>query len=75
LIKAIRKQSRLNTPGDIRVACPWYKPSKNAVDFEPDCFIHESAEWLVFSHELEGLLTPELAAGKSDLADILDLFE
>jgi hypothetical protein len=27
------------------------------------------------SHELEGLLTPELAAGKSDLVDILDLFE
>ena len=31
LIKQIRKQSRLNTPRDIRVACPWYKPGKNAV--------------------------------------------
>ena len=36
LIKAIRKQSRLNTPSDIRIACPWYKPSKNVVDFEPE---------------------------------------
>ena len=75
LIKTIRKQSRLNTPGDIRVACPWYKPSKNAVNFEPDYFVHESEEWLVFPHELEGLKASEIAAGKSDLANILDLFE
>ena len=75
LIKAIKKQSRLNTPVDIRVACPWYKPSKNAVNFEPDYFVHESEEWLVFPHELEGLDMSEMAAGKSDLANILDLFE
>jgi hypoxanthine phosphoribosyltransferase len=75
LIKAIRNQSRLNTPADIRVACPWYKPTKNAVDFEPDYYIHESSEWLVFPHELEGLTESEIADGKSDLANILDLFK
>ena len=75
LIKAISKQSRLNTPGDIRIACPWYKPSKNVVDFEPEYFLHETDEWLVFPHELEGLQISELADGKSDLANILDLFE
>jgi len=74
LIQAIRKQSRLNTPSDIRVACPWYKPSKNAVAFEPDYYLHESDEWLVFPHELDGLEKSEIAAGKQDLADILDLF-
>ena len=74
LIKAIKKQSRLNTPTDIRVACPWYKPSKNAVDFEPDYFMHESEEWLVFPHELDGLEIDEISAGKKDLAGILDLF-
>lgn len=75
LIKQIKKQSRLNTPGDIRVACPWYKPEKNSVDFEPDYFIHQSEEWLVFPHELAGLEPSEIAGGKTDLADILDLFE
>ncbi|MCP3690016.1 MAG: hypoxanthine phosphoribosyltransferase [Gammaproteobacteria bacterium] len=75
LIKAIRNQSRLNTPADIRVACPWYKPSKNAVDFEPDYYIHQSAEWLVFPHELDGLELSEIAQGKSDLAGVLDLLE
>ena len=75
LIKAIRKQSRLNTPAEIRVACPWYKPSKNSVKFEPDYYLHESAEWLVFPHELEGLESSEIAEGKKDLVNILDLFE
>jgi len=75
LIKAIRKQSRLNTPSDIRIACPWYKPSKNAVDFEPEYYLHKTDEWLVFPHELEGLQASELADGKSDLAKILDLFD
>ena len=75
LIRTIRELSRKNTPGDIRVACPWYKPSKNAVDFEPDYYLHESAEWLVFPHELDGLDRDEIASGKKDLAAILDLFE
>ncbi len=75
LIKAIRTQSRLNTPVDIRVACPWYKPTKNAVGFEPDYYLHESAEWLVFPHELEGLQASEIATGKGDLVNILDLFK
>ena len=74
LIKAIRKQSRQNTPADIRVACPWYKPAKNSVDFEPDYYLHESDDWLVFPHELAGLELNEIGSGKADLANILDLF-
>ncbi len=75
LIKAVRKQSRLNTPAEIRVACPWYKPSKNSVGFEPDYYLHESTGWLVFPHELSGLEVAEIEAGKKDLGNILDLFE
>jgi len=74
LIKQIKKQSRLNTPSDIRVACTWYKPSKRAVDLEPDYFVYESDEWLVFPHELEGLSKQEISQGKSDLDGIIDLF-
>jgi len=75
LIKAIRKQSRLNAPFEIRVACPWYKPTKNSVKFEPDYYLHESADWLVFPHELAGLEAVEIIKGKKDLGNILDLFE
>ena len=75
LIRTIRELSRKNTPADIRVACPWYKPSKHVVDFEPDYYLHESADWLVFPHELDGLALDEIASGKKDLAGILDMFE
>ncbi len=75
LIKQIRVQSRMNAPTDIRVACPWYKPSKSAVNFEPDYYLHESEEWLVFPHELAGLEKSEIASGKQDLCNILELFD
>ena len=75
LIKTIRKLSRRNTPNDIRIACPWYKPGKNQVDFEPDYYLHKNDDWLVFPHELDGLEPSEIAEGKKDLANILDLFE
>ena len=75
LIKQIRKQSRLNTPTDIRVACPWYKPGKNAVGFEPEYYLHQSEAWLVFPHELDGLEISEIVADKKDLNDIIDLFK
>ena len=74
LIKQIKKQSRKNTPADIRVACTWYKPSMCAVDIKPDYYTHESDEWLVFPHELDGLTKGEIAEGKTDLNHILHLF-
>lgn len=74
LIKQISKQSRLNTPQDIRVACSWYKPAMRKVDFEPDYYIHKNDDWLVFPHELEGLTRQEIITGKTDLKNIQDLF-
>ncbi|KZN50568.1 phosphoribosyltransferase [Pseudoalteromonas luteoviolacea] len=65
---------RLNLPKDIRVACPYYKPTNKKVPMTPDYYIHESDEWLVFPHELSGLTPDELIAGKSDLANIKELF-
>ena len=75
LIKQIKTLSRLNTPADIRIACPWYKPSKKKVDFSPNYFVHRSEEWLVFPHELSGLEYAEIVKGKTDLVDIMELFE
>ncbi|MUH73286.1 phosphoribosyltransferase [Psychrosphaera haliotis] len=74
LIKQIKSLSRLNTPSDIRIACPWYKPTNSKVDIVPDYFVQESEEWLVFPHELSGLTQEELQSGKSDLAEIAHLF-
>ncbi|MBU2864166.1 hypoxanthine phosphoribosyltransferase [Reinekea forsetii] len=73
LIKQIRQQSRLNTPKDIRVACPWYKPKNSQVDIVPDYYVQQSEEWLVFPHELSGLTPEELVEGKKELSEIKDI--
>ncbi|EAR09273.1 phosphoribosyltransferase [Reinekea blandensis] len=73
LIKQIKKLSRLNTPKDIRVACPWYKPANTQVDIIPDYFVRKSDEWLVFPHELSGLTPEEIMNGKQELAEIRDI--
>ena len=75
LIKQLKAQMRCNMPKDVRVACPWYKPTNNKVGFSPEYYIHESAEWLVFPHELSGLSIEEIAEGKKDLVNIIDLFK
>ncbi|WP_199609774.1 phosphoribosyltransferase [Flocculibacter collagenilyticus] len=74
LLKQINKLSRLNTPSDIRIACPWYKPKNNKVDIEPDYYVQQSEEWLVFPHELSGLTPDEITSGKTELSNIHELF-
>lgn len=70
LIKQLSILMRNNMPTDVRIACPWYKPQNSKVDIEPDYYIHESEEWLVFPHELSGLNPDEIINGKQDLKAI-----
>ncbi len=73
LIAQVQNLSRRNMPGDVRVACPWYKPENNKTSIVPNYYIHESDEWLVFPHELSGLTDQELKEGKTDLQNVLAL--
>ncbi|BDX06173.1 phosphoribosyltransferase [Planctobacterium marinum] len=73
LIEQTKKLMRLNTPKDIRIATPWYKPKNNKTNITPDYYVHETDEWLVFPHELSGLTKEEIREGKSDIADVLNL--
>ena len=75
VIEEIRKRARDNSPQDIRVAVPWFKPERNQTDMTPDFFLRETGDWLVFPHELAGLEIGEIGSGKKDLGNILDLFE
>ena len=56
---------------NIKVACPWYKPDRNLTSRTPDFYLHETAEWLVFPHELVGLTLEEIRAGKGEQGDWL----
>jgi hypoxanthine phosphoribosyltransferase len=72
VLKKLRKKTRRNMPEDIRIACPWYKPTRNKTDIKPDYYVHETDDWLVFPHELKGLSKEQILAGKPELADTLD---
>ena len=71
VIEELRRRARDNTPEDIRVAVPWFKPSRNETDLTPDYFLRETAEWLVFPHELDALTPEELKQHRPEIAEIV----
>ena len=71
VLAELLKRARRNMPDDIRIATPWYKPSKNKTERVPNYYIHETAQWLVFPHELTGLTHEEVCLGKPEIADIV----
>ena len=70
----IKRACKKNTP-EIRVATPYYKPANNKTERVPDYYIHESSEWLVFPHELEGLTAEELKENRPHIAHLIDEIE
>ena len=71
LINHLQEKARRNTPEDIRVAVPYYKPSRNLTNRVPDYFLHETRQWLKFPHSLEGLSEEEVRQHRPELFDIL----
>lgn len=71
VIAHLRKKARLNLPQDIRVAVPYYKPSRNLSGRAPDYYLHETEQWLKFPHSLEGLSAEEIKTHRPQLAAIL----
>jgi len=71
VIEELTRRARGNTPTDIRVAVPWFKPSRNETDITPDYFLRETAEWLVFPHELDALTAEELQQCRPEIAAIV----
>jgi len=64
IIHELSIRTRRNTPREIRIATPWFKPGNNLTDRKPDYFLHETDKWLVFPHELDGLTQEEIFAHK-----------
>jgi hypoxanthine phosphoribosyltransferase len=71
VIAHLKEKARLNTPQEIRVAVPYYKPSRNKTEREPDYFLHETSQWLKYPHSLEGLSIDEVAANRPELYAII----
>ena len=71
VVDEIRRRARGNTPEEIRVAVPWFKPSRNETDMVPDFYLRETAEWLVFPHELDALTPAEMLEARPKLHEIV----
>lgn len=58
---------------DFRVATVYFKPSRNKILETPHYYVHESDEWLVFPHELEGMTIKEIKyVMGTEIANIID---
>jgi hypoxanthine phosphoribosyltransferase len=71
VIDEFRARARRNTPHDIRVAVPYYKPARNQTGIVPDYYLHETNVWLKFPHSLEGLTPEEMALHRPELYEII----
>ena len=71
ILRELNRLLRRNMPKEVRIATVWYKPEKNLTELQPHYYVHETAQWLVFPHELDGLDSAEVLAGKTDIAGIV----
>jgi len=71
VIAHLRDKARLNTPHDIRVAVPYYKPTRNKIGIAPNYYLHETEQWLKYPHSLEGLSVEEIQTHRPELYEII----
>lgn len=71
IIDRLQQLTRRNMPQDVRVAVPYYKPTRNQTNRVPDYYLHETEQWLKFPHSLEGLTPEEVRKHRPQLASIL----
>jgi len=71
IINTLSVKTRRNMPADIRIAVPYYKPTRNLTDRVPDYYLHETEKWLKFPHSLEGLELEEVRSNRPELFKIL----
>ena len=72
IVAELQKKARRNTPSEIKIAVPYYKPGRNKTNIAPDYFLHTTEDWLKFPHSLEGLSIEEIANHRPDLYEILN---
>lgn len=64
-LAAVRQAIGQHAPSlDQRIAAVWWKPARNRTPLRPDWHLHETDEWLVFPHELDGMGIDEIRAAR-----------
>jgi hypoxanthine phosphoribosyltransferase len=73
IIDTLQEKSRKNTPKNIRIAVPWFKPNNNTTDIIPEYYLHKTDDWLIFPHEMDGLTKEEIFKNKPGLKEIFSM--
>jgi hypoxanthine phosphoribosyltransferase len=71
VIAKLKVMMRRNLPTDIRIAVPYFKPSRNKTSRVPDYYLRETEQWLKFPHSLEGLSLDEVRDNRPELYSII----
>ena len=71
VIRRLTQQCKRNMPADVRIAVPYYKPTKNQTGRAPDYYLHTTESWLVLPSELQGLRLEDIELHKPEAAAIL----
>ncbi|MGT2513769.1 phosphoribosyltransferase [Sphingomonas panni] len=71
VLRELSERCGAELPAELKVATVYYKPSRNVTDLAPDFFVHETNDWLIFPHEINGLSEDEIRAHKHGAAIIL----
>ncbi len=70
-LRELAERCRHNMPREVKIATVYYKPSRNQTQLKPAFYVHETDEWLVFPHEINGLSEAEIRAHKPGAGLIL----
>jgi len=71
VIRRLTQKCKRNMPADVRIAVPYYKPTKNQTGRVPDYFLHTTESWLVLPYELQGLRLEDIELHKPEAAAIV----
>jgi uncharacterized protein len=72
IMRELASRCRRNLPQQVRVATAYYKPQRNRSALEPDYYVRQTNDWLVFPHELQGLSRQEILDHKPVDAGFFD---
>jgi hypoxanthine phosphoribosyltransferase len=72
IMRELASRCRRNLPQQVRIATAYYKPQRNRSALEPDYYVRETNDWLVFPHELQGLSRQEILDHKPVDASFFD---
>ena len=64
IVTVLKYMVNNNITGNIKTASIYYKPKLSCI--LPDYYLYDTDDWIVFPHELEGLMLDELETKKID---------